>query len=226
MSTFNDELTIEKAVRSILNQSYQNLELLVLDDCSTDNTLSILKKLNEADNRVKIFQNKVNIGLTKSLNFLINKSNSELIARQDADDTSKKNRLLLQYNFLQENKLDACTSVAINMQTGKEIHRKTKMVPLKILINYKNPFIHGTLLIKKKVLLSIGMYDENFYYSQDYKLFHDLIKKNFNIRILNKKLYNLNTLNNISSNHSSIQKYYSDCVKKKIKPQIKNENIY
>ena len=100
------------------------------------------------------------------------------------------------------------------------------MVPLKILINYKNPFIHGTLLIKKKVLLSIGMYDENFYYSQDYKLFHDLIKKNFNIRILNKKLYNLNTLNNISSNHSSIQKYYSDCVKKKIKPQIKDENIY
>ena len=94
------------------------------------------------------------------------------------------------------------------MQTGKEIHRKTKMVPLKILINYKNPFIHGTLLIKKKVLLSIGMYDENFYYSQDYKLFHDLIKKNFNIRILNKKLYNLNTFNNISSNHYSIQKYY------------------
>ena len=136
------------------------------------------------------------------------------------------NRLELQYNFLVNEELDACTSLAINMQTRKELHKKTKKIPLKILINFKNPFIHGTLLIKKQSLLSVGMYDEDFYFSQDFKLFNDLIKRNYRIKILNKKLYFLNTFNNISSKHSGAQKYYSDCVKKGIKPELYNENIY
>lgn len=226
MSVHNNSQFVEKSVFSILDQSYTNLELLVMDDGSTDNTWSILKQLSKKDSRIKLFQNKNNLGLTKSLNILIEESTSKFIARQDADDISKVNRFELQYEFLKDNKLDACTSVAINMQTGKELHKKTKKIPLKILINYKNPFIHGSLFVRKSTLLSIGKYNELFYFSQDYKLFHDLIKRNFNIKILNKKLYVLNTVNNISSKNFSAQKYYSDCVRKEIIPRLNNENIY
>jgi ABC-type uncharacterized transport system substrate-binding protein len=78
-------------------------------------------------------------------------------------------------------------------------------------------------MMKKSVFKKLGMYDEKFYYAQDYKLFSDLIKQNFNIKIMNEILYNLNTKNNISSNFSMQQKYFADCVKKNKVPG--NENI-
>ena len=64
---------------------------------------------------------------------------------------------------------------------------------------YKNPFIHGTLMVRKNAILNVGMYDENMKYAQDYKLFLELLKRNYKIKILNKKLYVLNMKNNISS---------------------------
>ena len=80
---------IQNSVESILNQTYKNIELLLVDDGSTDNTYRIINLIN--DKRLKIFKNKTNIGLTKSLNFLINKANSNFIARQDSDDISMTN---------------------------------------------------------------------------------------------------------------------------------------
>ena len=64
----------------------------------------------------------------------------------------------------------------------------TYYVPKKILVNYKNPFIHGTLLIKKNVLKEIGGYDEDFYYSQDYKLFDTLLTKRYKYKNIFKPL--------------------------------------
>tara|TARA_B100001996_G_C18478354_1_gene522790 strand:- start:531 stop:788 length:258 start_codon:yes stop_codon:yes gene_type:complete len=85
-------------------------------------------------------------------------------------------------------------------------------------MKFKNPFIHGTLLIKKKVLNDLGNYDEKFIYSQDYKLFFDFLNSGYKIKNLNKILYYLNMENNISTNFSSEQKYYADCVRKNISP--------
>ena len=56
---------------------------------------------------------------------------------------------------------------------------------------YKNPFIHGTLMIKKKVIEKIGLYNEKFYFSQDFKLMRDLIDNNYKLSILNQPLYKL-----------------------------------
>ena len=82
-------------------------------------------------------------------------------------------------------------------------------------MKYKNPFIHGSLIIKKQVLNDLGLYDENFYYAQDYKLYLDLLSKGYSIKAINKPLYNLNTINNISSNNKDEQKYYFYCARKK-----------
>ena len=65
---------------------------------------------------------------------------------------------------------------------------------------------------------SIGGYDEDFYFAQDYKLFSDLLSQNYLIGAINKVLYKLNMRNNISSNMKKEQKYYADCVRKNLKP--------
>ena len=83
MSTYNNEKSIESSVNSILNQTYKNIEFLIIDDFSTDNTYEILNNLKNTDERLKIYRNSSNIGLTKSLNKLVAKSSGLFIARQD-----------------------------------------------------------------------------------------------------------------------------------------------
>jgi len=73
-------------------------------------------------------------------------------------------------------------------------------------MKYKNPFIHGTLMIYKSTIELVGLYDENYKYAQDYKLFVDLYKNNLKIKTLNKRLYVLNMDQNISTLHNSEQR--------------------
>ena len=129
-----------------------------------------------------MFRNEENIGLTKSLNVLIKNSNGKILGRQDGDDISLPNRISTQYNYLKHFNLDFCTSRAFKNDTNKKIPGYSFFISPKILMKYKNPFIHGTLLIKKSIMEDIGLYDENFYYAQDYKLMKDLIKKIINSR--------------------------------------------
>jgi glycosyltransferase involved in cell wall biosynthesis len=218
MSVYNDESRVSGAIESILNQSFKNFEFLILDDFSTDDTYMVCKGYQKKDNRIKLYRNKENIGLTKSLNFLINQSKFDLIARQDADDKSHKYRLEKQVNFMKSKLLDATTTIAEISNLKKRRPFISQFLPARLLINYKNPFIHGTLLIKKETISNLGNYDEKFIYAQDYKLFSDLIKNNYKIKILNKALYTLNIENNISSNKLSEQNYYANCVRKGITP--------
>ena len=222
MSTHNSEKTIRKAIESIINQTYKDLEFLIVDDCSDDNTYKIIKDYSIKYNFIKIFQNESNIGLTKSLNKLIKNSNGKFIARQDADDESLKERLDLQISNLIKNDVDFCVSRAIDIQSKNKIPRFSNYLPTKYVLKYKNPFIHGTLLIKKTVIENIGAYDEKFYYAQDYKLFKNLIEKDYSYIYLNKPLYKLNTKNNISTNKKDIQSYYANCVKRNIEPDGRN----
>ena len=79
LSTYNNENTIEDAVDSILLQTYKNVELLVVDDCSTDRTSKILQDRYSNTENIQLFKNHENIGLTKSLNFLIKQSKGILL---------------------------------------------------------------------------------------------------------------------------------------------------
>jgi len=218
MSVRNGEQTVEKSIKSILNQSYDYFEFLIVDDCSTDSTLGKLKILEKQDNRISIFTNSENIGLTKSLNKLIKNTKGELIARQDADDYSNPERIYAQVEYLLKNRLDAVTSRALIIGSAKKIPGLSYYIPAKLLMKFKNPFIHGSLIIKKQVLNDLGLYDENFYFAQDYKLYLDLLNNGYSIKAINKPLYNLNTINNISSNNKDEQKYYFNCARKKIVP--------
>ena len=213
ISVHNDEKNIRNAINSILDQTYDNIEILIIDDASTDNSFNEIQTTIKGKKKVMCFQNKENVGLTKNLNFLIKNSQGELIARQDSDDISHPDRIEKQVKHLLDNNLDACTTRSTNLQNGKKIPGLSYYLPKKLIMRLKNPFIHGTLLIKKSVLDKVNYYNENYYYSQDYFLFAYLLKNNFNVRTLNESLYSLNTKNNISTNHKNEQMKYSIKVK-------------
>lgn len=218
LSVYNSEKTIEESLNSLLNQTYKNIEILVIDDGSKDSSLEICKSYENKNKQIEVYENKNNIGLTKSLNKLLIKSRGELIARQDADDISSPERIEKQVEFLIKKKLDACTTRSRVMQTNKKRPGISLYVPNKILIKIKNPFIHGTLLIKKNVIKELGFYDERFYYAQDYKLFTDLIMKGYKLKTINEILYSLNVENNISSENLEKQNSFAKCVRNGVAP--------
>lgn len=219
MSVFNDQNRVAASIESILKQTFFDFEFLIINDGSKDKTNEVLDYYKNIDSRIRVFKNINNIGLTKSLNLLISKTATNFVARQDSDDTSTKNRIEIQYEFLKKHhRYDFCVSRAKINNTQKLIPGKSFFLPKKILINFKNPFIHGTLMIRKNSLKKLGYYDENFIYSQDYKLFKDALLNNMKFKYFTKPLYNLNTTNNISINKAHEQKYYAECVKKNLTP--------
>jgi glycosyltransferase involved in cell wall biosynthesis len=213
MSVLNSEKTVEKSIKGILSQNFEDFEFLILDDGSSDNTFKIVEKLTVNDSRVKLFKNEKNIGLTKSLNKLIEYSKGTYIARQDSDDESLQSRFRKQLDFINKYNLDGCCTLSISKQSKKIVNNLKSRLPLHFVIKYRNPFVHGTLMLKRKVLIDIGKYDENFYYAQDYKLMSDLIKSNYKLKILKNISYVLNTENNISTLKKKEQNYYANCVR-------------
>ena len=100
MSVYNGAPTLEKAAASVLAQTYRNLELILCDDASTDDTWRIMQRIAAQDARVTVFQNKTNRGLGASLNGCLSRAGGEYIARQDADDISDPDRIERTMDFL------------------------------------------------------------------------------------------------------------------------------
>lgn len=213
MSCYNSQETVGRAIESILNQTLENIELLICDDGSIDNTYEAILRYEDLDKRVKVYKNTKNLGLTKTLNFLIDKAKGTLIARQDDDDISLSERLKTQVSILEEENLDFITTRAKVLGDKKLIPGISFNLPNSLVMNFKNPFIHGTLLIDKEVLNSVGNYDERFYYAQDYKLFSDLLSRGYKYSTLKTPLYELNIKDNISSKFIKEQDYYARCVR-------------
>jgi len=219
MSVYNNESSVARAIESLLSQTFKNLEILIVDDASTDSTYQICKYFSSNNENIKLFQNDANIGLTKSLNFLADKATGDFLARQDGDDISSPNRLQSQITFMNNNKVDVSTTRAYDLNTKRILRKYSYYLPNKLLMYFKNPFIHGTLVIRKSVFMKISKYNEKFKFAQDFKLFKDLNDNNYKIIILKEPLYYLNTKNNISSNYKKEQKYYADCVINNIEPK-------
>jgi glycosyltransferase involved in cell wall biosynthesis len=103
MSCFNAEKFVENAARSILNQTYKNIELLIFNDKSTDNSFSIIKRLEKEDDRIKIFDNKDNQGTYVNRNQAFQSAKGDYFTILDADDFALPQRLELQVKHLEKN---------------------------------------------------------------------------------------------------------------------------
>ena len=214
MSVYNDVKNIEQSIQSILNQTYSNFEFIILDDGSNDGTWEVLKIFQGKSKNIKLLKNKKNIGLTKSLNKLLTESKGEYIARQDSDDYSLRSRIECQVNYIKEFKLQGCSTRSINKDSYKHVPRISNKINPLIISKFKNPFIHGSLMIEKRCIESIGGYNEYYYYSQDYKLTSDLLRLGYKIKVLNEIFYVSNYKDNISSKFKEEQSRFAKKVRR------------
>jgi glycosyltransferase involved in cell wall biosynthesis len=221
MSVYNHEDYVDDAIKSIINQTYTNLEFIIINDGSTDDSLDIIRKYEKLDSRIVVI-NQNNIGLTKSLNVGIKNSSGQYIARQDADDRSVLNRLEKQLEALKKFQLDILTSRAF---------KDNKIVPNDFIFNFNqsnilktgNIFIHGTFFMDRRVF-DTQMYDEAYRYAQDFKFILDALSNNFKIGSILEPLY---YLNNIESSISNTKKREQDeCVMAALNTHFGDSKFY
>jgi glycosyltransferase involved in cell wall biosynthesis len=173
MSVYNCERYLKKAVDSILNQTFRDFDFLIINDGSSDSTVEILKDYN--DPRIKIIDNKKNLGLTRSLNKGLRLAKGEYIARQDADDISLPQRLEKQTEFLSSNPRTAVvgswTEVIDEYDETKGIWRNiTQPHLLKWRLLFSNQFAHCAIMFRKSAVKDIGGYSVELNSAQDYDL--------------------------------------------------------
>lgn len=178
MSVYNAGEYLAAAIESILQQTYNDFEFIVVDDGSTDNSYSEIKSF--SDKRLKVFKQQ-NQGLQSALNFAISQSSSKYIARMDQDDISAPKRLEKQVGLLEKNSRIAFLGTSFSMidENGKLIghsYHLDRPEDVKLEIFTRNPFGHGTMMIRRSALLGIRGYDEQ-QEVEDYDLWYRLLKE-------------------------------------------------
>lgn len=173
MPVYNKEKYLSKSIESILGQTFEDFEFLIVNDGSTDRTSEILCKYK--DPRIRIIENYENIGLTKSLNRGLEIATGEYVARQDADDISDSSRIEKQVRAFEEDKTLGLVGSFFNIiDEGGRILR-TVIVPMedrdiRRWILDHNPFCHGSTMFRKEAIQKVGGYRAYFKYAQDYDL--------------------------------------------------------
>lgn len=201
MSCFNAELFIENCINSVLNQTYKDLELIIIDDNSSDSTVELINRI--SDPRVKLYINSENLGLTKNLIKAISLSKGTYIARIDADDMFLKRKIATQVKFLEKNKDIGCIGTnAISVGRKGSIKMPKSDESIRALMVFSNPLIHPSILIRKEIIFN-NQYNPDYRYSQDYELwsriqhltkFHNLQKNLVAYRYHKKQVSSTNNL--------------------------------
>ena len=177
LPVYNAEKFLRESIDSILNQTYQNFEFLLINDGSTDTSREII--LNYTDARIRYLENEKNIGLIQTLNRGIAEAKGSYIARMDADDVSRADRLIKQVDFLESNpSYGMVGSWCSVINTSKKIEYHTSHASLQFaLLNYCC-FVHPSVMLRKSVLIENQFYfDSHFVHSEDYELWTRLLTK-------------------------------------------------
>ena len=172
MPVYNAQKTLRASLNSILSQTFQDFELVIIDDGSTDSCLDILSSYNEK--RIRLISLGSNHGLIYSLNLAISLSTGEYIARQDADDISHPTRLERQVYYLDRNPDKALCGTwfkTIGDVRFKRICPPIKAGEVKALLLFHSPIGHPTVMIRKSCLEKFKLdYDSDYKYAEDYDL--------------------------------------------------------
>jgi glycosyltransferase involved in cell wall biosynthesis len=213
------------SVKSVLNQSYTDFEIIIIDDGSTDSTERVVENIN--DSRVIYIKNKKNLGIQKTLNKGINISKGKYIARiDDHDKWNNKNKLGKQVNFLESNSRHVLvgTGAVVCDEAGREIFKYLKPVhdkQIRATILQKNAFVHVSVLFSKKAAQQVGLYQEDLRarHVEDYDLWLKMgkIGKLHNLPIYGveyivdeKGISHKNKLDQIKKNHHLINRFKED----------------
>jgi len=192
LPVYNCEKYIKEAVTSVLEQTYSNLEIIIIDDCSTDKTSEILHSFK--DERLIIARNEENLKIAKSLNKGMSLATGKYIARMDADDICHPTRFEKQVAFLEENKdTDILGTNIVFIDDKSKVQGKFVSLPTgkhltKFLLSRMSVIAHPTVMMRASVRNDFeDLYKENYPHAEDYELWLRLSKK-FNISNLNDYL--------------------------------------
>jgi len=186
MPVFNAEKFIEKSLKSLLDQTFSNFELIIVDDGSTDNSLKIVSGFK--DERIRILQNDSNRGIVFSRNRGLSEIRGRYYAPFDADDIARKDKLEKQIQFL-----DSHPEFAMVGTWAKLIDEKNELLPKKWKLNapperipsimlFRNYFVHSSIMVRSNLIPS-EKYRAGFDVVEDYKFCADIA--------MHYKVYNL-----------------------------------
>lgn len=173
---YNVEKYVEESLLSLINQTYQNIEIIAINDCSTDGTKAILEKYAKTDRRIKLYNNEVNLKLIKTLNKGIELCNGEYIARMDADDISLPERIEKQVKFLEENPgYSVVSTMFYAFRSGsnkKSLYRNpTRFEDLQAELLFKSVICHPASMIRKALFTELNLkFEEAYIHVEDYAL--------------------------------------------------------
>jgi len=175
MSVYNSEIWLSQSIESVLNQTFRDFEFLIVNDGSTDDSLTVINRYAKKDPRIRVV-NKQNSGLADSLNYGIKYARGEWIARIDADDLSMPQRLEKQMVAASSEKDVALIGSGIKLIDENGVHLKTFLYPSdhnslqKNLNSAKAFFAHSSAFYKASVVRRVGGYRGRIYRAEDHDL--------------------------------------------------------
>ncbi|RJQ27180.1 glycosyltransferase family 2 protein [Candidatus Parcubacteria bacterium] len=218
MSVHNAQAYLCDAVDSILNQTFNDFEFIIIDDGSTDHTLKLIQAYANKDFRIKIHKNQENYGLTRSLNLGLKLCEGKYIARMDADDFSDPSRLQKQVNYLDQNPEISLVSVGRWYIAPNGLIYDIKVYPdnhkylCKLLLKGINVLDHGCIMIRKDIIMK---FDEpyRFFYSQDFDLWLRLMEQHEKFGMIQEPLhYRRRNIYSVSSSLQGKRKQISNLI--------------
>lgn len=192
--TYNRGQYLEEAIESALSQTYQNCEVIVCDDGSTDNTLFLLEKYRD---KITLVKHKNNKGVSAALNSCINMSNGKYLSWLSSDDIYVKNKIEMEVEYLSTHtRVDMVYSDFYYLDKYSQIIERAHVTPLSkgneiAELFQRNPINGCSVLFYKKCINKVGLFDENiggkYGYGADTCMWHK-IAYYFNIDFINEPL--------------------------------------
>lgn len=181
MPIYNAERYLVEAVSSVLNQTYKNIELIAVNDGSSDSSVDILKAFAEKDSRLKIINQK-NTGIVGALNNGIKNAKGEFLARADADDVCFLQRIEKQLPLISKNPKVVLVYSGFEVIDENSEFMYREIVPtrdsdIKRTMLLYNPIGHGTVLMRKSTVLNLGGYSNSCGPTEDYELWTRMSKE-------------------------------------------------
>lgn len=184
MPAYNAEKYLATAIESVLTQTCQDFEFIIIDDGSSDNTLKIINEFAARDKRIKVISHE-NMGMGNSLNKAIAKAEGEWIARIDADDMMMPERLERQLAFIHENEgIAVASSLVYYLDENDRVIGKNKSNIVSaddckkyLKSNELIGFHHPAVIMSKAVFLEVGGYRPEFWPADDIDLWNRIVEK-------------------------------------------------
>lgn len=229
MAVYNEQDSIDESIQSILNQTLDAWELIIIDDCSNDKTPEILKKYAEQyPNKIYVYQNIINRGLSYSLNKGSKFCKYKYIARIDADDLCKPHRFQRQIDFLEAHEKIALVSGAIEYidDFGVLLGRTYPITALakirKKILRGSNVIVHPAVMMRAEAFRNCGGYCDGLPIIEDIHLWKKFLRRGYNLSILPEVMISYRISGKAISNYTKTQRkiYLMDEILKYDDPSV------